>query len=66
MRRDANGRPTMTVGACLCFGHRKAVFNICGGKYQLVVDSRCDLGRIYLRHVVTHGVYDRLIEKGLL
>ena len=47
-------------------GPRKAVFNICGNKYRLVVDLRYDLGRIYVRHMVSHAEYDRLISKGLL
>jgi mRNA interferase HigB len=47
-------------------GARKAVFNIGGNKYRLVVDMRYDLGRIYIRHVVTHAEYDRLIKRGLL
>jgi mRNA interferase HigB len=45
---------------------RKAVFNICGNRYRLVVDLRYDLGRIYIRHVVSHAEYDRLIKRGLL
>ena len=47
-------------------GPRKAVFNICGNRYRLVVDLRYDLGRIYVRHVVSHAEYDRLIKRGLL
>jgi mRNA interferase HigB len=42
------------------------VFNIGGNKYRLVVDMRYDLGRIYIRHVVTHREYDRLMKRGLL
>jgi mRNA interferase HigB len=47
-------------------GPRKVVFNICGNCYRLVVDARYDLGRVYVRHVVTHQEYDRLIKHGLL
>jgi mRNA interferase HigB len=47
-------------------GERRAVFNICGGAYRLVVDMRYDLGRAYIRHVVTHAEYDRLMARGLL
>lgn len=47
-------------------GPRKVVFNICGNRYRLVVDARYDLGRVYVRHVVTHQEYDRLIKRGLL
>jgi mRNA interferase HigB len=47
-------------------GPRKAVFNICGNRYRLVVDMRYDLGRIYIRHVVTHAEYDRLTRTNQL
>ena len=42
------------------------MFNICRNKYRLVVDMRFDLGRVYVRHVVTHKEYDRLNKRGLL
>ena len=47
-------------------GPRKAVFNICGSAYRLVVDMRYDLQRVYVRHVVTHAEYTRLIKKEML
>lgn len=47
-------------------GARKVVFDICGNRYRLVVDMRYELGRVYVRHVVTHQEYDRLIRRGLL
>ena len=47
-------------------GSRKVVFNICGNAYRLVVDIRYDLGRVYVRHVVTHAAYDRLMQRKLL
>lgn len=47
-------------------GPRKVVFNVCGNRYRLVADMRYDLGRIYIRHVVTHAEHDRLIKRGLL
>jgi mRNA interferase HigB len=47
-------------------GPRKAVFNIGGNKYRLVVDMRYELGRVYIRHVVRHAEYDRLMKRGLL
>ena len=47
-------------------GPRRAVFNIGGNKYRLVVDMRYELGRIHVRHVVTHAEYDRLMKRGLL
>ena len=39
-------------------GQWRTIFNICGNKYRLVVDMRYDLGRIYIRHVLTHSEYD--------
>src|ERR1051325_6549436 len=47
-------------------GSRKVVFNICRNRYRLVVDMRYDLGRVYVRHIVTHREYDRLMKAGLL
>lgn len=47
-------------------GAHKVVFDICHNRYRLVVDMRYDLGRVYVRHVVTHQEYDRLIKRGLL
>jgi mRNA interferase HigB len=44
-------------------GPRKVVFNICGNRYHLVVDIRYDLGRVYIRHLVTHQEYHRLIKR---
>jgi len=35
------------------------VFNIGGNKYRLVADRRYDLGRVYIRHVLTHEEDDR-------
>lgn len=46
--------------------HRRTVFNIGGNKYRLIVDMRYDLGRAYIRHVVTHAEYDRLVKAGQL
>ena len=39
-------------------GVRRTVFNIGGNKYRLVVDMRYDLGRVYIRDVLTHAEYD--------
>lgn len=44
----------------------KAVFNICGNKYRLVVGFVFEMGRVFVRHVVTHKEYDLLIKRGLL
>jgi mRNA interferase HigB len=35
-------------------GARRTVFNIGGNRYRLVVDMRYDLGRVYVRDVLTH------------
>ena len=47
-------------------GSSKVIFNICGNRYRLVVDMRYDLGRVYIRHVVTHQEYDRLMKRDSL
>lgn len=47
-------------------GTRKAIFNIRGNAYRLVVDLRYELGRVYIRHIVTHDVYLRLIRRDAL
>ena len=47
-------------------GPRTAIFNIRGNAYRLVVDLRYDLGRAYVRHVVTHDAYSRLIKRNAL
>lgn len=46
-------------------GHR-TVFNIGGNRYRLVVDMRYDLGRVYIRNVLTHEAYDRRTREGTL
>jgi mRNA interferase HigB len=47
-------------------GARRTVFNIGGNKYRLVVDMRYDLGRVYVRHVLTHAEYDHRSIEGAL
>ncbi|MBT3602835.1 MAG: type II toxin-antitoxin system HigB family toxin [Candidatus Latescibacteria bacterium] len=47
-------------------GKWRTIFNIGGNKYRLVVDMRYDLGRIYIRHVLTHEEYDRRMKDGRL
>ncbi len=32
----------------------------------LIVDMRYDLGRVYIRHVLTHAEYDRRKQTGTL
>ncbi len=40
------------VGRCL-------VFDIAGNKFRLIAIPFYQYGRIYIRHVLTHGEYDR-------
>ena len=47
-------------------GDHRTVFNVGGNKYRLVVDMRYDLGRIYVREVLTHEDYDRKTREGAL
>ncbi len=47
-------------------GARRTVFNVGGNKYRLVVDIRYDLGRVYVRAVLTHEEYDRKSIEGAL
>ena len=45
-------------------GQGKAVFNICGNRYRLVVEMNLrGRGLALVRHVVTHAEYDRLIAR---
>jgi mRNA interferase HigB len=43
----------------------RAVFNI-AKQYRLVCDMRFDLSRVFIRHIVTHEQYERLMKKGRL
>ena len=47
-------------------GQWRTVFNIGGNKYRLVVDMRYDLGRVYIRHILTHVEYVRRTREGTL
>jgi len=47
-------------------GGGRTVFNIGGNKYRLVVHMRYDLGRVYVRDVLTHEEYDRKSIEGTL
>lgn len=47
-------------------GPHRAIFNIRGNGFRLVVDMRFDLSRAFVRHVVTHAEYERLMKRGLL
>ncbi|NNC30964.1 type II toxin-antitoxin system HigB family toxin [Longimicrobium terrae] len=42
------------------------VFDIGGNKYRLVVTIRYDMGRVYIRHVLTHDEYDERTADGSL
>ena len=46
-------------------GDYRAVFNI-AKQYRLVCDMRFDLNRAFIRHIVTHTEYERLMKKGRL
>lgn len=41
-------------------GDWRTVFNIAGNKYRLVADVRYDLGRVYVRRIMTHEEYDEV------
>lgn len=43
----------------------KVVFNF-AKQYRLVCDVRFDMGQVYIRHVVTHEDYERLVKRGRL
>ena len=44
-------------------GAWRTVFNLGGNKYRLVVDIRYELGRVYVRDVLTHAEYTRRSRK---
>lgn len=48
-------------------GDDRAVFNICGNAYRLVVNIYFGgRGLVLIRHVVTHAEYNRLVKRKLL
>ncbi len=47
-------------------GRNVTVFNIGGNKYRLSVSMRYDLGRVFIRRVMTHAEYDRRTRDGTL
>jgi mRNA interferase HigB len=63
---DAEGQVRDDFGTASFLGGSRTVFNIGGNKYRLVVDMRYDLGRIYIREVLTHDDYDRRTREGTL
>ncbi len=69
MRTNAYETPHQLRGdfATVSFlGGYRTVFNVGGNKYRLVVDMRYDLGRVYVREVLTHEDYDRRTLEGTL
>jgi len=47
-------------------GDTKTVFNIGGNKFRLVVHMRYDLGKVFVRWVLTHKEYDEKTADGTL
>jgi len=47
-------------------GAHRTVFNVGGNRYRLVADLRYDLGRVYIRDILTHAEYDRRSNEGSL
>ena len=47
-------------------GKFRTVYNIGGNKYRLIADMRYDLGRAYVREILTHEEYDRRSVEGTL
>ncbi len=50
--------------AASLLGRGITVFNVAGNRYRLVASMRYDLGRVYVRQVLTHAEYDRLAVEG--
>ncbi len=66
-RRYANSHEVRADFPSVDFlGGSRTVFDIGGNKYRLVVDMRYDLGRVYIRHILTHREYDRRTKAGTL
>jgi mRNA interferase HigB len=66
-RKYSNGHEVRADFPSVDFlGGSLTVFNIGGNKYRLIVDMRYDLGRVYVRHVLTHREYDRRTKAGTL
>lgn len=47
-------------GTASIVGNYRTVFNIAGNKYRLIADVRYDLGRVYVRQILTHADYDKV------
>lgn len=48
-----------TFPSAVIVGKYRTIFHIGGNKYRLIVDVRYDLGRVYVRDVLTHEEYNR-------
>lgn len=44
----------------------RVVFNIGGDRYRLTVSMRYDMGKCFIRSVMTHAEYDRQSRDGTL
>lgn len=69
MRRKRYTKPTEVKAdfpTASFLGDTKTVFNLAGNKYRLVVNMRYDLGRVFIRHVLTHEEYDKMTADGTL
>ena len=69
MRRKRYAEPhdlRRNFAAASFLGRWRTVFNIGGNKYRLVVDMRYDLGRVYIREILTHQDYTRRTREGHL
>jgi mRNA interferase HigB len=53
-------------GSADFIGKGRVVFDIGGNKYRLVVKMEYKWGKVFVRHIVTHEVYDRLTKSGSL
>jgi mRNA interferase HigB len=42
------------------------IFDIGGNKYRLAVNIRYRMGKVFIRHVMTHAEYDRRTREGTL
>lgn len=38
----------------------RAIFNICGNRFRLIVHVRFDIGRVFVRFLGTHQEYDKV------
>jgi mRNA interferase HigB len=45
------------AGIC---GHNRAVFNIAGNKYRLVVKMQCQAGIVWVKFIGAHAQYDQI------